>query len=134
MAEAASSLELILQCQVCFEEFEEYGDHVPRILPCCHTLCYRCMGRLVQGTRIECPECREKHEAKKEEKNFPQNKYILTQIKRKTTQEQPAAHEFQKCEEHGKEMNLFCKELGCEKSICQLCLRKEHKKARYRRY
>ena len=128
MAEAPRSLELLLQCQICFEEFEEDGGHVPRLLPCTHTLCHTCIGQLIQGNKIECPECREKHEAKKEEKSFPQNKYILTQIKRKSTQEQPKAHEFQKCKEHGKELNLFCLDSECSKPICRTCLKKQHKK------
>ena len=130
MAEAPHSLELLLlQCQVCFEEFEEDGSHVPRLLPCTHTLCHTCIGQLIQRHKLECPECREKHEAKKEEKSFPQNKYILTQMKRKSAQEQPKAHEFQKCLYHVKELsNLFCKEPGCRKPICRLCLIKNHKK------
>ena len=128
MAEAARSLELLLQCQVCFQDFGEDGAHVPRLLPCTHTLCHSCIGRLIQEDTIECPECRKKHEAKNEEKSFPQNKYILTQIKRKSTQEQPKAHEFQKCEEHGKELNLFCLDQKCNKPICRTCLKKEHKK------
>ena len=126
MAEAQRSLELLLQCQICFEEFED-GGHVPRLLPCTHTLCHTCIGQLIQGNKIECPECREKHEAKNEEKSFPQNKYILTQIKRKSTQEQPKTHEFQKCEEHGKELNLFCLNPECKKPICRTCLRKDHR-------
>ena len=76
---------------------------------------------------MECPECREKHEAKKEEKSFPQNKYILTQIKRKSSQEQPKPYEFQKCEEHGKELSLFCLDPVCNKPICRTCLTKEHR-------
>ena len=128
MAEAPCSLELLLQCQVCFEEFEEDGSHVPRLLPCTHTLCHTCIGKLIQGNKLECPECREKHEAKNEEKSFPQNKYILTQIKRKSTQEQPNAYEFQKCDDHGKELNLFCLDPECNKPICRTCLKKEHKK------
>ena len=115
MAEAPRSLELLLSCQVCFEDFEEDGAHVPRLLPCTHTLCHTCIGRLMKGKRIECPECREEHEAKSKEK-------------RKSAEEQPKAYEFQKCEEHGKELSLFCKEPDCEKPICRLCLRKHHKK------
>ena len=89
MASGWDTFELLFSCQVCFEEFEEDGAHVPRLLPCTHTLCHNCIGRLIQENRIECPECREKHEAKNEEKSFPQNKYILTQIKRKSSQGQP---------------------------------------------
>ena len=129
MAEAPRSLELLLSCQVCFEDFEEEGKHVPRLLPCTHTLCHTCIGQLIQGNKIECPECRDKHEAKKDEKSLPQNKYILTQIKRKSSHEQPTVHKFQKCIDHRKELsNLFCREPGCGMPICRLCLRKHHKK------
>ena len=128
MAEALHSLELLLQCQVCFEEFEEDGDHVPRLLPCTHTACHRCIGRLIRDNKLDCPECRTKHKATNNEKSFPQNKYILTQIRRKSTQEQPKAHEFQKCEKHGKELSLFCLNPECNRPICRSCLKKEHKK------
>ena len=129
MAKAPSSLELLFSCQVCSKEFTFDGVHVPRLLPCTHILCHTCIGQLIKGDRIECPQCREKHEAKKEEKSFPQSKYILTEIKRKSTQEQPKSHEFYKCEEHGKELrNLFCEEPGCGMPICRLCLTKHHKK------
>ena len=128
MAAAPDSLEEILSCQVCFEEFEEDGAHVPRLLPCTHTLCHTCVGQLIQGTRIECPERREKHEAKKEEKSFPQNKYILVQMKRKTPRLQRDQSPIEKCSEHGKELNIFCKEAGCKRVICLSCLSQGHKK------
>ena len=92
MAEGPPSLDFLLSCQVCFENFEPDGAHVPRLLPCTHTICHTCIGQLIQRNNIECPECRENHEAKREEKSFPQNKYILTQIKRKSVEEQPTAH------------------------------------------
>ena len=128
MAEAPRSLELLYSCQVCFEEFTEDDEHVPRLLPCTHTLCHTCIGQLIKNNKIECPECREKHEAKKEEKSFLQNKYLLTQIKRKSSNEPPATHEFQKCVDHGKELNMFCLDPECNKAICRSCLKKDHKK------
>ena len=51
----------------------------------------------------------------------------LTLTNRKIHNEQPAAHEFQKCEKHGKELNMFCSEAECNEPICRTCLRKEHK-------
>ena len=128
MSEVQRSLELLLQCQVCFEEFEEVGDHVPRLLPCTHTLCHTCIGQLIQGTKIECPECRKKHEMTNKEKSFPQNKYLLANLKRKSSQQNTTPYEFQKCKEHGKELNMFCRDLECNRLICRTCLKKEHKK------
>ena len=128
MAAAPDSLEEILSCQVCFEDFEEDGAHVPRLLPCTHTLCHICVGQLIQGNKIECPECRKKHEAKKEEKSFPQNKYILVQMKRRTPKLQSDQSPIEKCKEHGKELNIFCKEPGCQRVICLSCLSQGHKK------
>ena len=128
MAAAPDSLEEILSCQVCFEDFEEDGAHVPRLLPCTHTLCHTCIGQLIQGDKIECPECREKHEAKKEEKSFPQNKYILVHMKRRTPKLQRDQSQTEKCREHGKELNIFCKEPGCQRIICLTCLSHDHKK------
>ena len=46
------SLEYILTCQICLEDFEETGDHVPRILPCSHSLCEKCLKELSGGSRI----------------------------------------------------------------------------------
>ena len=83
MAAGPSSSENHLSCQICFENFEEDGDHIPRILPCLHTVCEKCVKGMIQENKIICPECREEHEAKKEEKSFQQNKYIVVQLSRK---------------------------------------------------
>ena len=121
----------MLSCVVCLEGFEENGDHIPRLLPCTHTLCEACVKQLIRTQKLECPECRAKHEAKNEQKSFPQNKYLLMQIKRKPTEEnklQSERNEKELCEEHGKELVLFCRESGCQKSICHFCLKKYHRR------
>ena len=121
----------MLSCVVCLEEFEDSGDHIARLLPCTHTLCEACVKQLIRYQRLECPECRAKHDAKNEEKSFPQNKYLLMQIKRKPTEAQEWKEERSEkelCEEHGKELVLFCNEHGCQKPICLLCLKKYHRR------
>ena len=121
----------MLSCVVCLEEFEESGEHIPRLLPCTHTLCEACVKQLIRYQRLECPECRAKHDAKNEEKSFPQNKYLLMQIKRKPTEVKELKSEQSEkelCEEHGKELVLFCKEHGCQKPICLSCLKKYHRR------
>ena len=126
MAEALEGMEHLLRCHVCLEEFTKSDDHIPRLLPCTHTLCTSCIKQLIRDNKLECPECRTKHEAENEEKSFPQNKYILSQLKRGATDNRNEEYNFQQCEEHGKELNLFCKQDGCNNSICRSCLSKKH--------
>ena len=133
----ADSLDFLLACQVCLEDFEEKGDHVPRIMPCSHTLCgERCLKQLIkptnQGDNIECPECRKTHAVVDGVKTFPQNKYILTNIRRKHNtrndfDDNDSEKKIAKCPEHGKDIILYCKRLDCQKSICQVCITKYHR-------
>ena len=130
MAERQDTLDLLLSCVVCLEEFEEDGDKTPRLLPCTHTLCETCIKQLIRNEKLECPECRPKHDAKNEEKSFPQNKYILTQIKRKSvkSKEEKVPRGYDRCKDHRKELSLFCQEADCQIAICQACLIKYHRK------
>ena len=129
----ADSLEHILACQICLEDFEESGDRVPRILPCSHTLCETCLKQLFKpsnrGDFVECPECRMKHRVVDDVRTFPQNKYILINIKRKREEsaKEAAQKEVAKCEEHGRELILFGKRSECQKAICLTCLTKYHR-------
>ncbi len=135
-------------CLVCFEEYAEVGHYVPRILPCHHTICEKCiLGLLPLGKiRLECPECRIVHAAKNSHKSFPQNKYVLYFIKkqwrdgRATTTKENQKRNVKKepkeenancaevCKEHRREIILFCKEDECNKPICQVCLTRNHLK------
>ena len=120
----SDSLEYILTCQICLDDFEETGDHVPRILPCFHSLCEKCLKQLIEGNSMECPECRKKHRVfANKVKTFPQNKYILANIRRKEID--IAKNDM--CEIHGKELLLYCVEPECLISICLTCLSKHHR-------
>ena len=122
MAGNMDSLQDTITCPVCFEEFEENGDHLPRLLPCSHTLCHTCVGQLTRNNRLECPTCRMRHEVRGKEINFPQNRYILTLMRRR-----PAARElFMKCPKHEEDEVLFCRENECQKTICISCLSEAH--------
>ena len=122
----SESLDELLNCQVCFEDYQETGDHVPRILPCHHTLCHGCIGRLVHRNRIRCPECRIEYDAKKGEDNFQQNKYILIMVKKTSSVLKEETTNFKKCAEHSKDEMFFCKEKKCQTAICPKCLSAKH--------
>ena len=122
----AEGLEYILTCQICLEDFEESGDHVPRILPCSHSLCEKCLKQLIKtfvhGKSVECPECRKKHQVTHDVKTFPQNKYIVVNLKQKQKE-----LEVVKCKEHGRELTLYCRRYECQKAICSKCLTASHR-------
>ena len=127
----ADSVDSFLACQICLEDFKETGDHVPRLLPCTHTLCEKCLKQLVQGAFVECPQCRQKHRVVNNEvRTFPQNKYILVNVRKQ--QEEIVKNEQNSealsiCELHGKELILYCKAPECLTAICQTCLTRNHR-------
>ena len=45
----------------CMFERYDVSERQPKMLPCAHTLCLSCAGRLFQGSLIRCPECRREH-------------------------------------------------------------------------
>ena len=115
-------------CYVCLEDFEESGHHIPRILPCHHSVCEKCLGQLPEGNHLNCPECRAKHHFGGNVRNFPQNKYILAYVRRMTLlKTRQGAMKFEICREHVRDLSLYCREQHCGKVICQLCLLKEHR-------
>ena len=121
-----ASLDGILSCPICFEDYGTEGDVVPRLLPCTHTLCENCMKELFLNNSLECPECRKRHTAESGLKGFPQNKYILSTIKRKSVPEKQQLR-FEICEEHSRDLNLYCTESFCQNLICSLCLSLGHR-------
>ena len=108
-----------LSCVVCFEEYQEIGDQVPKLLPCTHTACESCIKDLIRNKILVCPVCRMEHKAPNKEKSFSQNMYILDMIGRKQI--------HQRCEDHGKDLLLFCSDDPCQKPICLSCLKTDHK-------
>ena len=113
----------LTQCPVCFESYEEDGDHIPRILPCHCTLCQACIGKLLKNNALECPQDRQKHKAERGVKSFSQNKYIVAYLKREI---KDRAVEYDECTVHGLKIALYCKRKGCELAVCAICMTEKH--------
>ena len=97
-------------CPVCFELYKETGGHIPRLLPCSHTLCHSCTVTLTRNGRLECPQDRQVHHAKKGKLIFPQNQYILKQLEMKPSNLH-SAQQGEKPVLQGKEVsdcNMLC--------------------------
>ena len=125
MAEKDSTEEVkdLTQCPVCFEPYQEDGDHVPRILPCHCTLCEGCIGKLLKNNALECPQDRQKHKAERGVKSFSQNKYIVAYLKREIKEN---VVEYDECSAHGLKIVLYCKNKGCEIAVCPICMSEKH--------
>ena len=129
MAEGGDDL---TNCPVCFDEYTETGDHIPKILPCSHSLCEKCLEVLIRNNKIDCPECRVNHEAASGTRSFPQNKYIVTHLQKRQMIEAKAQKiisdgSCEMCPEHGREKIRFCKDAGCKKSVCPICFVRYHR-------
>ena len=129
MAKQVTEADDLTSCPVCFEDFSAEGSSVPRILPCFHTLCEHCVEHLLRNNSLECPECRQKHDAPRGVKTFQQNKYTIAYLRnnRKSPPEVAVSQERGRCPFHGENMTMFCRENGCGKAICHLCFLKSHK-------
>ena len=81
------------------------------------------MQTLTKNGKLECPQDRQVYHAKKGQLIFPQSQYILKQLEKK-----PFEGEFQICNKHKKEKNLYCKERKCQTGICSVCLTAKHRR------
>jgi hypothetical protein len=54
----------LIQCSICYEQYYDSLQRLPRVLPCGHTFCTDCLksilGRVAADT-IECPNCKRGH-------------------------------------------------------------------------
>ena len=110
----------ITTCPVCYEDFGA-ETHIPRLLPCSHTLCTDCIVELLRQNFLICPECRKRHHANDGKNAFPQNKYVLRLLESKS-------QKYEICSKHNRDLSLFCNQAGkmCGKAICQLGLIEKH--------
>ena len=110
-------------CPVCLESFDT-EDIVPRILPCFHSVCVRCLERLMRKKKsVACPQCRKRHKAGANVQSFPENKYIVRNL-----EEKKEAYSFDVCDKHEKALNLYCKNEECKTEMCNLCIAESHNK------
>ena len=127
----------MFSCQVCFENYESSGNHLPRIFPCSHTACHKCVKQLIEETghsvydsilhrlveEFKCPKCRKKHIACYGAISFPENPYLVKMVE---DRERRRAEDFQLCIIHNRELSFYCRDAECDTAICSLCLVKGH--------
>ena len=80
-------------CTVCFREYGDNRGRVPRILPCGHMFCERCIHRSIRWNSARCPECETKHPAPHGAEGFQRNYQVLAIIKHQAVQEVSEAYQ-----------------------------------------
>ena len=125
---ATSPLEDLLQCSVCLEIYKE-----PKILPCHHSFCRECLGRVPQERKdgkylIICPTCREPVQLPDKgvaslQSSFFINNLIELHKARKGPSSKP--DNVTACIEHDKPRDVFCEE--CTEVICHVCSIRHHR-------
>ena len=121
-------------CPVCLEGFTHDGDKCPKLLPCSHTLCIKCLGQLPwrdprNPWLIECPECREAHTLPPmKSKEFPTNRYVLhvLNLEKKIIELENKEVEYLLCQAHQKPCVMFCLKEECWKTLCPKCPVQQH--------
>ena len=125
MAGSTAAISVSLKCSICLELFSD-----PRILPCLHTYCLKCLQGLVsdQKSDLSCPQCRAKHEIPKGDvTNFLCDLSILPEL-------EVAKADIIKKEEtiicglctSGEVAVGYCRD--CNEYLCECCHGPVHKK------
>uniref|UniRef100_UPI00358E5E84 E3 ubiquitin-protein ligase TRIM11-like isoform X2 n=1 Tax=Myxine glutinosa TaxID=7769 RepID=UPI00358E5E84 len=108
-----------LQCIVCLELYEE-----PITLPCGHSFCKACIKQhwesREEATVCDCPNCRKVFPIKPE----CQKNVALAKLVEKTKLVPGVNVEERRCTEHGKPIQLYCKD--DESLMCVMCLVGQH--------
>ena len=113
-------------CSVCLEQFVE-----PKILPCCHTFCLKCLERTGKTkAEITCPLCRKTHAIPAGGlQNFLTDFVVSHEVevaglKSPSAKEAPVCGE---CEGEGP-VESYCRD--CQAYLCSECSNQAHKKFR----
>uniref|UniRef100_A0A8D0KK15 RING-type E3 ubiquitin transferase n=1 Tax=Salvator merianae TaxID=96440 RepID=A0A8D0KK15_SALMN len=104
-----------LTCKICYDLYV-----VPKILPCLHSYCHRCLEPLVENGLVQCPECRLQAEAPAGATGLKTNFFInglleLFQMKHNK------ALECTVCSNAQKTVAAAAHCLDCKDFLCQTC-------------
>uniref|UniRef100_A0A8C6SF99 RING-type E3 ubiquitin transferase n=1 Tax=Neogobius melanostomus TaxID=47308 RepID=A0A8C6SF99_9GOBI len=127
-----------LVCSICLDHY-----HNPKVLPCLHTFCERCLQNYIppQSLTLSCPVCRQTSILPEKGVSALQNNFFITNLmevlQRNPECSQPescnvlesasaAAGQPLSCPNHeGKVMEFYCE--SCETAMCLECTEGEHR-------
>ena len=111
-----------ITCPICQDHFDE-----PKILPCCHYYCKKCIERLVlragHNRAFACPECRSETVLPHNDPNLLQTAFFVNRMKELHTKIEKAEGKVEAlCELcSGDKATAFCRH--CTEFICKECVK-----------
>ena len=111
-----------ITCPICQDHFDE-----PKILPCCHYYCKKCIERLVlragHNRAFACPECRSETVVPQNDPNLLQTAFFVNRMKELHTKIEKAEGKVEAlCELcSGDKATAFCRH--CTEFICEECVK-----------
>ena len=111
-----------ITCPICQDHFDE-----PKILPCCHYYCKKCIERLVlragHKRAFACPECRSETVLPQNDPNLLQTAFFVNRMKELHTKMEKAEGKVEAlCEQcSGDKATAFCRH--CTEFICVECVK-----------
>ena len=111
-----------ITCPICHDHFDE-----PKILPCCHYYCKKCIERLVlragHKRAFACPECRSETVLPQNDPNLLQTAFFVNRMKELHTKMEKAEGKIEAlCELcSGDKATAFCRH--CTEFICEECVK-----------
>ncbi|XP_061733883.1 tripartite motif-containing protein 3-like isoform X2 [Nerophis ophidion] len=123
-----------LVCSICLERY-----HNPKVLPCLHTFCERCLQNYIppESLTLSCPVCRQTSILPEKGVAALQNNFFITnlmEVLQRDTECSPpvsrnvleSASQPLSCPNHeGKVMEFYCE--SCETAMCLECTEGEHR-------
>lgn len=115
-----------LECAICTETYDE-DNHIPKLLPCLHTFCLKCISSLHNRKTLTCPLCKKTHHIKTNDYScLPKDN---TRRDLTAFLEKFAKHSSKRCNICMEITKIVCKCENCSVHMCSQCKgRHEHKK------
>ena len=111
-----------LTCPVCQDEFDD-----PRILPCGHRYCRKCIVQLSNTAGPDpfpCPECRKGTVLPSNDASLLPRSLLVVRMKEKLQRQGEKL-----CSKHNEPMELYCSD--CKLHVCTNCALTDHNKHSY---
>lgn len=120
----------LMECPMCFEQFQEDEGRTPRILPeCGHSVCHSCLQQTNDEESFQCPTCEEEYEI--DQSDYPKNLTLLqVMLEREGGNRKRVlldSRQTPKCEGSADcgFVEAFC--AACSSSFCHGCFAAVHK-------